>query len=412
MWYNFYKIQDVILNEIKSKRKSLDDFSNLGKILKFLTIENLIEEKLINQVYFETNHPPCFLNESTVLNIESAIKENFNENLSISKLTRKEVDHNSDKFVKFNVKSKEEYKQIFELFIENSNFGISYKSEKEEKKNIAEKNQKKHLDSVQKIKIKKREAFNNKSDLNVDFSKTRVACIDLEFFIHKGNINKRRTHEITEIGIAYVSPHQKRNEHFLIKENYEKKKNREKQGLFNFGNTTILTEEGAKKYLDVFLKNVDYILFHEGREDLLALKQIGIDVEKNYPNIQIIDTQLMYKRFFGENRVNNIIGGEPLNVLLDNFGVEYKSSYLHNGGNDAEYTLQLLFSMQKTFESRKNVNVKSKDENMEFQNALNVIEKYARENNVSVIDLIKKHYSNENNISEEEVIKKTNSFKR
>lgn len=392
MWYNFYKIQDTILDEIKSKRKSLNNFSNLGRILKFLTIENLIDENLVSQVYFHTDHPPCFLDEASILNIEKKVKTIFGEDLELPKITKRDVDYKSNNFLKFNIKSEEEYKQIFELFIDNSNFGIQYKIEKQEKRNIAEKNQKKHLESVRKIQTKKRESFNNKSNLSVDFSKSRVACIDLEFFIHKGNVNKRRTHEITEIGIAYVSPHNKKNEHFLIKENYEKKINNEKQGLFNFGSTTILTEEGAKKYLDVFLKNVDYVLFHEGREDLLALKQIGVDVSKNYPNVQIIDTQLMYKRFFGENKVNNVIGGEPLNILLDNFGIEYKKSYLHNGGNDAEYTLQLLFSMQETYEKRLNITPKDKD--VELEEAFKVIEKYAKEKNVSIIEFVRDHYSN------------------
>lgn len=388
MWHNFYKIQDEILKEIKSKNLSLKNFSNLGKILKFLTIENLIKENIVDKVFFHNDHPPCFLENNTVKLIEKKIEDNFSESIPLSKITKKEITNENNNFIQFKVKNEEEYKNVFNVFIENSNFGKKYKAEKEEKRSIAEKNQKAHLESVNNIQIKKRKEFDLKSNLNVDFSHLRIACIDLEFFISKGNINKKREHEITELGIAYVSEHTKRNEHFLIREHYEKKRNREKQEMFNFGKTNILTEVQAKKYLDVFLKNIDILLFHENREDLLALKGIGVDIKKDYPNIQIIDTQLMYKRYFGEKKVGNIIGGESLDVLLDNFGVKYKKSILHNAGNDAEYTLQLLFAMKNKFENKFEPKVTDK-----IENAFKIIEEYAKEKGVSVLELINERYN-------------------
>lgn len=88
------------------------------------------------------------------------------------------------------------------------------------------------------------------------------------------------------------------------------------------------------------MKGADYVLFHEMREDYDIMKRLGYDFE-NKKDIQIIDTQLCYKRYFRPK--NSLPNGEKLENLLDSFKIQAK--HLHNGGNDAKYTLMLLLKM-------------------------------------------------------------------
>ena len=86
------------------------------------------------------------------------------------------------------------------------------------------------------------------------------------------------------------------------------------------------------------IKNAKYVLFHEQREDYELMTQMGISIPKE---IQVIDTQLSYKRYF--RKKGSLPNGETLEGLLNMCKIPYKN--LHNAGNDAYMTLILLQKM-------------------------------------------------------------------
>lgn len=73
---------------------------------------------------------------------------------------------------------------------------------------------------------------------------------------------------------------------------------------------------------------------------LKFFKSLKLDIEHT-KNFDVVDTQLCYKRYFRAPGTNP--DGAKLKDLLTEFKV--KCENLHNAGNDANYTLQLVQKM-------------------------------------------------------------------
>lgn len=80
-----------------------------------------------------------------------------------------------------------------------------------------------------------------------------------------------------------------------------------------------------------------FFIFHDPRGDLQALRDIGINLERDFPGCKIIDTQ--------QSTLNrNISKPQPKLVdLLRATGVTHDQ--LHNGSNDAHFTLEAFIAM-------------------------------------------------------------------
>lgn len=92
------------------------------------------------------------------------------------------------------------------------------------------------------------------------------------------------------------------------------------------------------------------VVGHDVKQDISLLFGIDVDIYEMPGLFDIIDNQRLQQ--------HNVKSKDPqgLGNVLDSLGIEYW--YLHNGGNDAVYTLQSMLSMvvrrrQKSLSDRK-----------------------------------------------------------
>ena len=96
--------------------------------------------------------------------------------------------------------------------------------------------------------------------------------------------------------------------------------------------------------LTQYLSQADYLLLHGGYNDIALLNRFNIKLE-DFPNIKVLDTYHFYPKYFNNNSQDN----STLLDILNRFSVDYK--HLHNAGNDAHYTLELLMKMDHAIEN-------------------------------------------------------------
>lgn len=396
MLYNFYKIQDQILRESKRNKISVTK-GNFGSFLKSLSLENLIEKNIVDEVYFHPEHHPSLVSKETIDKISSYVNEQYGVNLNLADFVESLDRDNDPNSVNKKIKGTEDYKRLFKLFIENTPYGKEFLSEKEKK---AENGRVKKIENERlhgKIRQERVRKENEKHHIAIDFAGKKIVCIDLEFMIKKnknhGQLHlkqEQRSYDVTEVGISYAHDDQRMNKHFLIKEHYQKKANQTLQQKFEFGETIVISQNKSVEFLDRMLKEVDIVVFHESREDIKALKMMGLNL-KDYPNITILDTQNIYKKMF------NVFGkdeGLPLNKLLDIFDVDYKKNILHNGGNDAEYTLQLLFKIKQQNDEKTAL---LRGDKNSVDTAIKLLQKEAEKEGISLTDFVKRYEQTPNN---------------
>lgn len=385
MLFNFNRIQNKVLTYFGKNKINLTK-DELSSLFQFLNEKNLIKEGIIDKIYLHDEKAPFFINETQVLKIEDELKKSRGFFLPLSQITQTSHQETDPSFLKFNVKSFEDYEKVVEMFIDVSVYGKSLKEQeaiKNEKK-LAQKTKKEK--QLEKVREEKNELFDKISSLENDYKNKKVLSIDLEFFLNK----RLKTHTITEIGLAFKSPNNVRNENFLVKENYELKENREKQLNNLFGETKVVVQKDLIEYLRVFIGNMDYLIFHEPREDLRALQQVGLDIEKEFPNVTIIDTQMIYKRYFFDKKLKTD-AGESLSNLLKMFHIDFDKRNMHNAANDAKYTLDLLFAMKERAEKFKDYRAQTKELSEEdpLIVAMRILQKESQNSGLEISDVVK-----------------------
>lgn len=333
MLYSLNAINNKIAHAYKSNPQKVD-------IIKFFTEENIINIVGINEVFMHDKHPPYFVSEKSMEKIANKIKESFDVDFPFKdfysgkmSLLSLEDDKSAQRFT---VKSIEDFNKLKSLHSEYSTYGIEAQKQKE----IQDAKKQEKVAKIEAEHEANREAsrkeFDGLTNLNRDFGKSKIVSFDFEFSFNK----HKNDYMVTEMGVAISDKGKETTFHYLIQENYEKKRNRSMQDKFDFGQTEVLPFTKIKAVINEHLKGADYVLFHEMREDYDIMKRLGYDFE-NKKDIQIIDTQLCYKRYFRPK--NSLPNGEKLENLLDSFKIQAK--HLHNGGNDAKYTLMLLLKM-------------------------------------------------------------------
>ena len=73
---------------------------------------------------------------------------------------------------------------------------------------------------------------------------------------------------------------------------------------------------------------------HDVQHDIVHLSKVGIDVDKMWNILEIVDNQGL------QQFMRKMMNGQKLERILAEFELPY--SHLHNAGNDAVYTLQSL----------------------------------------------------------------------
>lgn len=313
---------------------------NKSEIMEFFHMKNIFENLGVKHVYLNDKHPPLFIDGESLSKIclladskfglPFKYKEFYEGNKTLISIPKGE-----DGTKVYSVSKFEDVVAAINEHSETSTYGIQEnikEQAKEAKKKVKVAALEDKLEAQRQVK---REEFHRATNLNRDFVNDKIVSIDFEF-----KILKNGGYEVTELGIATGENGVIKTEHYLIKEFYENKRNRALQEKFDFGKTELISVNEIKGIIEKSLQGAKYVLFHEQREDFEILKSLKLDIEHT-KNFDVVDTQLCYKRYFRAPGTNP--DGAKLKDLLTEFKV--KCENLHNAGNDANYTLQLVQKM-------------------------------------------------------------------
>lgn len=350
MLYKITQIEPVIARNPKFKDCKVE-------MIKFFNLRNITDNLGVDKVYTDENLAPLYLDKSTVSKICLLASAKFGIDFNYKEFYEGKgalpvIESGTSSIKEHTIKSFDDVEKVIQDHKETSKYGIE-ETIREEKQAKAKKAKVEALEEkLEEGRQIKRAEFDKATNLNRDFFTSKVVSIDFEFKI-KGN-----DHIVTEFGLAISQKDGSiKNEHYLIEENYMTKFNRTLQDKFEFGKTEIVSVKDILPIISKHVKDADYILFHEQREDYDILKKLGWDIENNKAK-PVIDTQLCYKRYFREP--GSPPDGEKLINLLKAFKVD--SKHLHNSGNDAHYTLKLLQKMSEIHKYLNQNKNKNKDE--------------------------------------------------
>ena len=159
-------------------------------------------------------------------------------------------------------------------------------------------------------------------------SASKLFCMDLEMYEHNG--------ELTEVGVAVWENNQLKTYHLVVEETYNLRNGinvPDHKDDFLFGTTEVLPLEEVERRTLELVQDADYIVGHSFKNDKAFLAQAGY-----FKNTTVLDTQSYAPFYHRSNKMYSL-----KNVVLETLEEEPKC--LHNGGNDAYYTLKSLLKM-------------------------------------------------------------------
>ena len=349
----------VITPEYKPFKKELVDF---------FSGDNMYNVLGLNEIYTHDRMPGTFIKETDFLQLLMLAKNKFNLDFSIENFTEgyaaiKKINEEDEKLTKHMVSSHNDVKNIVKDHGKESTYAKEVEKSKQNPGIAKAKRQQEHKDFILAAHKKKKDFWKNidkQTDLNKDFSSLKVVSIDFEFSLNKTD----NTCLVTECGISTSESGVITPQHYLIKDNHLQKSKYVigRQQTFAFGETKIVEESLIPEILKLSLENADIVVFHEKREDDEILKNYGINLEDE-DNMLVMDTQWCYKKHFmnPEEKMKGI----AIEDLLE--GLKIPAKDLHNAGNDAYYTLQLLLKMSQIYILRENLNNKEMSDKKDFK---------------------------------------------
>lgn len=320
--YRIYSIKDVFMKQFSPElRKIAAPFFHLQSLFSNLHIENL---------YMSTQHINSILiDEDGLSKIQLFARMKFGKNTSIDEISKEACLYNTNEFTKFKINDPSEVTSIIKEHMRQDHIQKIIRLRKE---------------SLRESSIKKeilRSRIHNDYDKN--FHKKKTVSIDFEY------INL----DVFELGISVYDNGQQSSYHYLIKENYIKKRTKpELQFMFNFGETAIISESSIASVIKEHLVDTDYLLLHGHSNDYLILRKYGLDMEQE-EKMKIMDTILYYKRYYEPEQGDAL----TLKRMLNTFEIE--SSNMHNSGNDADFTLKLFCEMHNRCDRKMKKLIKS-----------------------------------------------------
>lgn len=306
--YRIYSIKDVFMKQFSPDlRKVAAPFFHLQSLFSNLHIENL---------YMSTYHINSILiDEDGLSKIQLFSKMKFGKHTSLAEISKEACVYNEDEFTKFKIKNPHDVTAIIKTHMRQEHIQKIIRLKKETLREAAVKKE-----------ILRSRIYN---DYDKSFHNKKTVSIDFEY------INL----DIFELGISVYEDGKQSSYHYLIKENYVKKKTKpELQFMFNFGNTKIIPESDIASIIKKHLVDSDYLLLHGHSNDYLILRKYGLDMEKE-EKMKIMDTILYYKKFFNPEQGDAL----TLKRMLHIFDID--PSNMHNSGNDADFTLKLFSEM-------------------------------------------------------------------
>ena len=159
---------------------------------------------------------------------------------------------------------------------------------------------------------------------------TKLFCMDLEFC--------EKTRVLTEVGVSLYYPKTKemKTYHFLVSETLHKRNGRhvpDHKDNFQYGDSLTLPLELVEVAVRTLVEGSDYLVGHAFGNDSAFLSQCGY-----FQNTKVLDTQKYAHYALKRQHLMNLG-----NVVRETMNEE--PEFLHNGGNDAYYTLKSLLAM-------------------------------------------------------------------
>lgn len=157
---------------------------------------------------------------------------------------------------------------------------------------------------------------------------TKLFAMDLEMFEHTG--------DLTEVGVSIWENEELTNYHFVVKETYNLRNGRnvpDHKDDFLFGESELLPLKDIESKVYNLVQNTDYLVGHAFGNDQHFLTQSGY-----FGKTQVLDTQTYAPFYLLENDRHSL-----KRVVLGTLNEEPRC--LHNGGNDAYYTMRSLLKM-------------------------------------------------------------------
>lgn len=349
----------MLYNIDKLASKAAGLFYNHEKkreIIDFFVPFYLAQKGLLQQIYVTDNDPFCFIDQKTLQGLGTLAEQQFNLSLDMvawyedKKYPLLKREEDSVSFEKFEIKNANDFERLKQLHSEYSHYGKEKNKDKEKVKD-KKKEKKENIDmEVAMRKEASRKELKRKTSLSRDFDNSKIVSVDFEFRY----LRNQGEYKITEVGLTTFDHGNKTHEHYLVKENYEDKLDRSLQDKFLFGRTEFISINNLSALLMLKTGNADYLLFHEQREDMEIFKQLNVDINKK---TMILDTQVIYNYRFKPKEGYKA----ELKTLLDFCNI--KTEYLHNAGNDANYTLELFFKMVEINKALKEIYLKSQENN-------------------------------------------------
>lgn len=349
-----------MLYDVKSicaKVVLIPEYKDIKKeVVAFFSGDNLYNKLGLSEIYTHNHRPGVFIKEQDLLQLFLLAKNKFKTDFNVNVFTEgyaciKKVDDSDKSLTKHTISSHEQVKKIVKEHAEKSAYGKQLEKDKNNPNEKKARRQQEHKDFI-KAAYESKKAFwagiENQTNLGQNFSELKVVSVDFEFTLNKEN----KSCLVTECGISVSDKGELSSQHYLIQGNHLQKSKYaiERQQTFAFGETIVVPESLIPDILKTALDGVDVVVFHEKREDEEILNGYGVNLEE-YKNVQVMDTQWCYKKHFMDKR--NKMVGMSIEQLLEGFKIPAKD--LHNAGNDAYYTLQLLLKMSQIYILRENL---------------------------------------------------------
>lgn len=217
---------------------------------------------------------------------------------------------------------------------------------------------KKILNDVKETKKNKhpanQEYSKNKGNLEIPTENKKFVSIDFEYF-SRGLYHNLKA--CSEIGIAVKDINGTTYEHYIFEDALKEKSRHSKnlQNKFKFGQSKIIKTEDVRAILEDHFKGMDYLVFHDMTAELRIFQNSKIEI--NLDHVQILDTQEMHLNYERDEFDNK----KTLKNALEYHNLPV--THLHNSGNDAAYTLNLLFKMidSHTLKKEPSIEIESSD---------------------------------------------------
>lgn len=282
----------------------------------FFHLQNLFQSIQIDSLYMSNSHiNSIMVDEDALSKIQIFTKLKFGIDVDIKDFLTEAVLFDSQKHTKFKINNPSDVTRVIKNHMEQDHIKKIIRLKK---------------DTIRESSIKKevlRSKIYNNHDKNIHKKKT--VSIDFEY------INL----DVFELGVSVYENGEQNNYHYLIKENYIKKKTKpDLQFKFNFGQTDVIPEIMISDIVKFHLKDADYLLLHGHSNDYLILRKYGLDLEQE-EKMKIMDTILYYQKYFDPAQGDAF----TLKRMLHMFDI--KPIDMHNSGNDSAFTMKLYLEM-------------------------------------------------------------------